>query len=105
MQEMSARITLNSQDSGDYETSAGPSRTLQAAIDHSYQETQKMSYTRRDILTTGLAASAGSLLANIPLTASATSAAKKTNADADSSQACSANVELPENGEYPSPVA
>src|ERR1700685_3484096 len=41
-----------------------------------------MSYTRRDILTTGLAASAGSLLANLPVTASATSAAKKTNADA-----------------------
>ena len=40
-----------------------------------------MSYTRRDILTTGLAASAGSLLSNIPLTASATSAAKKANAD------------------------
>src|ERR1039458_831441 len=40
-----------------------------------------MSYTRRDMLTAGLALSAGSLLANTPLAASATSAAKETNAD------------------------
>ena len=64
-----------------------------------------MSYTRRDILTTGLAASAGSLLTNIPWTASATSAAKKANAGPISGKRCSADVELSENGEHPTPVA
>jgi alpha-L-fucosidase len=45
-----------------------------------------MSYTRRDILTASVALSAGSLLANTSLAASATRAAKETHADAAASK-------------------
>src|ERR1700683_81315 len=105
MREISARTYSEFARLGENETSADSSRTAQAAIDHSLLGDSENELHTTRYLDHRFGCFCRVSACEYPRNGECNQRGKKDECGCGSSQACSANVELLENGEQPSPVA